>query len=380
MAKRPNGEGTVFFDHKANRYRAQFYDKNGKRRGLSARTQSAIHKKLRDAITSREDGTQTSKPSDMESLGEYLDSWFETQSQTKWEFKTSEHNALDINRYIKPALGKVRLDLLTPEIITKAYVQIRKEHKLSESSMLHIHAVLKSAIKRAIMLKKIIVNPMDGVEAPKPRLGKIRVLSGKEMQTLLHMIVSEPVEWRAMWQMTLLTGLRQGEVLGLTWENVDLNSGEIRVVQQLQRQTNRGLVIKRLKTDIDGRIIILTKENIAELRKWKIEQTALKLQLQSWGEHDLVFTNSVGKPLEPRRTAKMWADLLKRSGIEHIKLHGARHSFATWAIQNGIDVKIVSHYLGHKDLRTTLKIYQQITSEGLQATSLRISELSTKGA
>jgi integrase len=380
MAKRPNGEGTVFFDRKANRYRAQFFDKNGKRRTLSARTQSAIHKKLRDAIKAREDGTQTNKPSDMESLGEYLDSWFEIQSQSKWEFKTSEHNALDINRYIKPVLGQVRIDLLTPEIITKAYAEIRKVHNLSESSMLHVHAVLKSALKRAIMMKKIIVNPMDGVEAPRPRLGKMRVLGGKEMQTLLQAITSEPVEWRAMWQVTLLTGLRQGEVLGLTWDNVDLNTGEIRVVQQLQRQTNRGLVIKSLKTDIDTRTIILTKENITELRKWKIEQSALKLQLHSWGEHDLVFTNSVGKALEPRRTARMWADLLKKSGIEHIKLHGARHSFATWAIQNGIDVKVVSHYLGHKDLRTTLKIYQQITSEGLQATSLRISELSTKGA
>ncbi len=380
MAKRPNGEGTVFFDRKANRYRAQFFDKNGKRRTLSARTQSGIHKKLRDAIKAREDGTQTNKPSDMETLGQYLDSWFEIQSQSKWEFKTSEHNALDINRYIKPVLGQVRIDLLTPEIITKAYAEIRKVHNLSESSMLHVHAVLKSALKRAIMMKKIIVNPMDGVEAPRPRLGKMRVLSGKEMQTLLRALTSEPVEWRAMWQVTLLTGLRQGEVLGLTWDNVDLNTGEIRVVQQLQRQTNRGLVIKNLKTDIDSRTIILTKENISELRKWKIEQSALKLQLHSWGEHDLVFTNSVGKALEPRRTARMWADLLNRSGIEHIKLHGARHSFATWAIQNGIDVKVVSHYLGHKDLRTTLKIYQQITSEGLQATSLRISELSTKGA
>jgi integrase len=208
----------------------------------------------------------------------------------------------------------------------------------------------------------------------------MRVLSEKEIQKLLRVIMSEPIEWRAMWQMTLLTGLRQGEVLGLTWDNIDLNTGEIKVVQQLQRQTSRGLIIKRLKTDIDGRTIFLTKENIAELRKWKVEQSALRLQLQSWGDHDLVFTNSIGKPLEPRRSAKMWADLLKKSGLEHMKLHGARHSFATWAIQNGIDVKVVSHYLGHKDLRTTLKIYQQITSEGLEATSLRISELSTKGA
>jgi integrase len=380
MAKRPNGEGTVFFDRKANRNRAQFFDKNGKRRNLSARTKSAIHKKLRDAISSRDAGTLTRKPSEIETLGEYLDSWYEIQAQGKWQFKTAEHAALDINRYIKPELGDVRLDILDAQAIMIAYVNIRKTHKLGESSMLHIHATLSSALNRAIKMRKIVVNPMDGVEAPKPRLAKIRVLNERELFTLLKAVDSKNLEWKSMWRITLLTGLRQGEVLGLTWDNVDLSAGSIKITQQLQRQTGNGLVLKSLKTDIDGRLIVLDADTANALRRWKVEQTAQKLSSHTWGEHDLVFTNSVGKPLEPRRTAKMWADLLIQCNIEHIKLHGARHSFATWAIKNRMDTKVVSHYLGHKDLRTTIKIYQQVTEESLESAASQISALVTKGA
>jgi len=380
MAKRPNGEGTVFLDQKANRYRAQFHDKNGKRRNLSARTKTAIHKKLRDAVNSRETGTLTNKPSDMESLGKYLDAWYEIQSQSKWAFKTSEHALLDINRYIKPELGDVRIDLLDSQQIMIAYVNIRKTHEISESSMLHIHATLKSALNQAVRMRKIVLNPMDGVEAPKPRLAKTRVLSETEILKLLSTIESKSVMWKVMWRITLLTGIRQGEVLGLTWENVDLEKGTIRIAQQLQRQTGNGLVLKPLKTDIDGRTLILDKSTAQELRKWKAEQSMQKLRQLNWGVHDLVFTNSVGKALEPRRTAKMWASLLKETGISHMKLHGARHSFATWAIQNKIDIKMVSHYLGHTDMRTTIRIYQQVTGESLEATALRISELSARGA
>ena len=148
-------------------------------------------------------------------------------------------------------------------------------------------------------------------------------------------------------------------------------------MQQLQRQTGNGLVLKRLKTDINGRFIHLDSETAATLKRWKSEQASLKLQLRSWGENDLVFTNSIGKALEPRRSARKWAELLKQNGIEHIKLHGARHSFATWAIKNGFDIKVVSHYLGHSDIKTTISIYQHITEASLTSAATKMTELLT---
>ena len=380
MTKRPNGEGTVYYDHKAKRYRAQFPDQDRKRRSLSSSTQEEIWKKLRDATTARDAGLLCKKPSEIATLGEFLDSWHEIQSQSIWEFKTSENIALDINRYIKPVIGNVRLDLLNPQLITKAYVKIKSTHNLSDASINHVHRTLKTALKFAIKMRIIVVNPIDGVDAPKIRKTKIRVLEETELLRLLSSIQDGPIEWNALWRITLLTGLRQGEVLGLTWENVNLKDNTIYITQQLQRQTGNGLVLKRLKTDIDGRFIHLDFETAATLRSWKIEQSALKLQSHTWGEIDLVFTNSLGKPLEPRRSARKWAQLLKDNRIEHIKLHGARHSFATWAIKNGFDIKVVSHYLGHTDIKTTISIYQHITESSLSSAAAKMSELLTKGA
>ena len=380
MTKRPNGEGTVFYDLKSERFRAQFYDRDHKRRTLSSPTKAGIHRKLRDAVTARDAGLLSRKPSHIETLGAYLESWHEIQAKTIWEFKTSENVALDINRYIKPVLGHFKLDALSPEIITKAYSRIKEQHNLSDASLNHVHRTLKTAIKCAVKMRKIVANPMEGVEAPRIRKRQIKVLEEKEILRLISNIQNGPTEWNALWRITLLTGLRQGEVLGLTWDNINLQTNTICIRQQLQRQTGNGLVLKRLKTDNDGRFIHLDIETAAILKRWKIEQNLLKLQLSSWGTADLVFTNSIGKPIEPRRSARKWADLLKENGIVHIKLHGARHSFATWAIKNGFDIKVVSHYLGHTDIKTTISIYQHITESSLTSAATKMTELLTKGA
>jgi len=375
MAKRPNGEGTVFFDKKANRYRAQFYDLAGKRRALSSRTSQGAHKKLREAIQARDKGMLGNQPSTIESLGDFLDSWHSSKSLSNWAFKTIERNRLDINHYIKPYLGHVRLDLLKPQMISEAYIQIKNDKKLSDSSLLHVHVTLKSALSSAKKLQKIFVNPMEVVDAPKVRKGKIDTLSKKDFKLINGKTKQMESKWSLMWSLTTSCGIRQGEVLGLTWDNVDLENESICIKQQLQRQTGNGLVLKPLKTDIDARYLFLTKAQVALFRKWKIEQSKEKLLSKSWGDIDFVFTNSVGKPVEPRKTAKLWAKLLSDSSIDHIKLHGARHTFATIAINHGLDVKTVSHYLGHKDSRTTIHIYQQVTEATLKDAAIKISEL-----
>ena len=106
--------------------------------------------------------------------------------------------------------------------------------------MHHIHRLMKTAFKFAIKTRQILINPMDGVDAPRVRKGKIRVLEPSEFQKILLSLNSGPSMWRSLWRITLLTGLRQGEVLGLAWENVDIDKRTIYISQQLQRQTGKG--------------------------------------------------------------------------------------------------------------------------------------------
>jgi integrase len=221
---------------------------------------------------------------------------------------------------------------------------------------------------------------MDGVDAPRVRKIQQKVLEEHEILGIINSLESETTQWKALWRITLLTGIRQGEVLGLCWNEVNFENNTIRIVQQLQRQTGKGLVIKRLKTDIEGRSLYLDSETMLILKRWKSEQSIQKLKLKEWGEFDLVFTNSVGRAIEPRRTARKWAELLKRNQIDHIKLHGARHSFATWMIKRGLDLKVVSHYLGHTDIKTTINIYNHITDSSLSSAAALIQNLVSKGA
>ena len=175
-----------------------------------------------------------------------------------------------------------------------------------------------------------------------------------------------------MWRIHLLTGFRQGEVLGLTWECVDFVQGSLRLSQQLQRQKGKGLVLKELKADAKKRTIHLDKVTLMALREWKIQQMQMRLAALEWGETNFVFVNSIGKPIEPRKSAEMWAKLLKDADIPHLKLHGARHSFATLLLQQDVDIKVVSHYLGHTDISTTQNIYQHVTTKSLIDTAEKI--------
>jgi integrase len=306
-------------------------------------------------------------------VGEAMDSFLESKSSK--EFKTIERYKLDIERYLKPKLGRNKLSNLTAEQIEKAYAEIRSEHVLSNNSMVHLHATLRGAIKRSLRLKKIKNNPLDGVEAPSRIKSNVNPLTQSEMREVLRLAENEKGMWPSLWRITLLTGFRQGEVMGLNWEDVDFEEGTLRLHQQIQRQTGRGLVLKELKAHAKGRKIMLDSKTLAYLRNWKRAQAQYRLSLEKWNENNFIFTNSVGNPMEPRKATSKWAELLRNAGLIHLNLHGARHTFATVMMDEKIDIKLVSYYLGHSNITTTMNIYQHISKDALSQTAKTIGEV-----
>jgi integrase len=372
--KRINGEGTVWYAASEKRYRAQ-YPVGDKRRSLSGKTRREVELKLRDALAKRDSHTLERSRKESDSLGEYLSLWVDFKSPS-WQFKTIERVKLDINKFIIPELGEIKLCDLTAEHIEKAYVSILRNHGISDSSLLHIHSTLRTALNRAVKLKRLAVNPMLSVETPKQKKFRPSPLTMTEWRTLIQVAQEEPTMWHLMWRITLATGLRQGEVLGLSWDDFNPDTGAIYICNQLQRQTGNGLVLKStLKADASARSIVLDEETLNLMKAWRIEQNAYRLRLGSWGRFELVFTNSVGNPMEPRKAAYRWKELLTKAGIADRRLHDARHSFATVLLQSGVEVKIVSHYLGHSDVRTTQNIYQHVNAAILNQTAKVIGEL-----
>ena len=373
--RRSNGEGTIWYAKSEGRFRAQYPDATGRRRTITGKTRKDVEKKLRIALTKRDSNTLEEMSSIAGTVEELLTTFLQS-IEGKREPKTVERYSLDANRYLIPTLGKMKLNQMTSDVIELSYSTIQRNFNLSDNSMAHCHATLRGAIKRGIKHKKLATNPLLGVDAPSRKRVQIQPLTETQMLSALdYSAKNEGIMWSSMWRIHLLTGFRQGEVLGLTWEDVDFNEGTLRLHRQLQRQKDKGLVLKTLKADANKRTIKLDLPTLALLRTWKSEQSQFRLLLGKWGETNFIFTNSVGNPLEPRKAAKKWAELLKAVGIPHIKLHGARHTFATVMLQKNVDTKVVSHYLGHTDISTTQNIYQHVNSEMLANTANLIGEM-----
>ena len=372
--KRINGEGTVWYVASEKRYRAQ-YPAGGKRRTISGKTRREVELKLRDALAKRDTNTLEKTRKDSDTVEDFLAFWVSAKTPG-WQFKTIERVNLDINKFVNPEIGSIKLCDLTAEMIERAYVNIMKKHGISDSSLLHVHSTLRTALARAAKLKRIAVNPMLSVETPKQRKFYASPLTMVEWRKLMQSAQQEQTMWHLMWRVTLATVLRQGEFLVLSWEYFNSETGGVFVRNQLQRQTGNGLVLKSvLKANAEPREIILDEETATLMKVWRKEQTQYRLQRGSWGERDLVFTNSLGKPIEPRKALARWKHLLKHAGIKERRLHDARHTFATVLLQSGVEVKVVSHYLGHSDVRTTQNIYQHVNTAILNQTARVIGEL-----
>jgi integrase len=378
MAKRrSNGEGSIWFAEKENRYRARFTDFDNNPRNLSAPTRKEVAKKLREAIIKRDSHTLEAMPSMAGTVQEMLQSFLNDKSR-KVEPRTFERYALDIDRYLIPELGKIKLTDLTADIIESAYARIQRsngKNGLSNNSMAHMNSILNAALKRAIKRKKIAFNPLGHLDTPKRNKTQVVPLKAEEKSKIIEGTKSKPLIWMLMWFLHLNTGFRQGEVLGLLWSDIDLGTGALRLHQQLQRQKGNGLVLKKLKSDSKARLIYLDDFSLNLLKVWRKEQLTLRLQTGSWDNRGFVFTNSYGKPMEPRRASKEWAGLLREVGLPHFKLHAARHTFATLGLQNGFEVAVISHYLGHSNPSTTLNIYQHMNDQILRDAAEKIGKI-----
>jgi integrase len=243
MAKRRiNGDGTYWYADTEDRFRAQYFDLDGRRRNLSAKTNKEIVKKLRDALNKRESHTLEAMPSMAGTVQEMLQSFLEDKAR-KVEPRTLERYKLDIERYLIPELGKIRLTDLTSDLIEEAYLRIQQHNGksgLSQNSMAHINIILNAALKRAIKRKKIAFNPLDHLDTPKRKRTQVLPLTAEEKSKVIEGGNSKPLIWRLMWALHLNTGFRQGEVLGLLWSDIDMATGALRLHQQLQRKKVKG--------------------------------------------------------------------------------------------------------------------------------------------
>ena len=361
--KRANGDGSIR-KRKDGRWEGRYvvgHDPiTGKMisRNVLGKTQAQVKEKLRTAIenSKRLDYTQTGKYT----VGQWMDEWFEAYAKVK--VRPSSHQTYKgyIENHIKPNIGDIPIEKLTSLQLQKFYrllltegriprIESEKQHRgLSAKTVRNINQVISSAMDMAVRHKLILSNPTEGCELPKVEHREMKTLPAEQLGAFLREAEESGVY--ELYYLDLATGLRRGELLGLKWEDVDLQNGIIHVRRQVAR--------------VDGEVKEMPLKTKNSYRNISISQDAVAMltEMEAHRSSDYVFPSSTGGPISPDGVNNMLHRVLKRAGLPSIRFHDLRHTFATLALQNGVDIKTVSGMLGHFSAGFTLDTYAHVTT------------------
>lgn len=332
-------------------------DKKPIRKKVTANSRTAATTKLRE-LRERVDHGHLPHGR-VPTVAEWLTYWLENIATERRPSTVAAYRTY-VNRYLIPLLGKHRLDRLTPEHIGAAWNELRtngcpgKEaaKPLSPTSVHQAHVILVRALKVAQQRGMIVRNPASLMDAPSKTEPDMEVLTKAQARAVVD--VARRHRNAARWTVAFTLGLRQGEALGLRWQDVDLEAGRIRVAHALGRITGKGLVLGPVKSKSGKRTLALPKPMLAELKAHRVAQNAERLAAGSWWhEGDYVFANPDGRPIDPKADWTTWRERLIEAGVPMVRLHAARHTALTMMIALGIQPQVVKEVAGHAKFSTT---------------------------
>ncbi len=361
--KRANGEGNIRKRKDGRwegRYTAGYDPDTGKRiiKNVLGKTQAEVKEKLRKAIEDSQklDYAKVGKYT----VGQWMDEWFEAYAIVK--VRPSSHQTYKgyIDNHIKPNIGNIPIEKLTSLQLQKLYKKLLTEGRvpriesekqpkgLSAKTVRNINQVISSAMSMAVKHKLIQSNPTEGCELPKIEHREMNTISAAQLGAFLREAKKSGVY--EMYYLDLATGLRRGELLGLKWEDIDLENGIIHVRRQVAR--------------VDGEVREMPLKTKNSYRSINISQDAAEMlaMMKAMRVCDYVFPSASGGPISPDSVNNMLHRVLQRAGLPSIRFHDLRHTFATLALQNGVDIKTVSGMLGHFSAGFTLDTYAHITT------------------
>ena len=330
---------------------------------MLGKTQAEVKEKLKRAID--ENAQIDIVKAGQYTVGQWMEVWFENYAKLK--VRPSSHQTYRgyIDHHIKPYIGSIPLNKLTSLELQKLYkklldsgridrVESKKQPKgLSAKTVRNINQIISSAMELAKEQRLILFNPTESCALPKLEHREMKTLTAEQLASFLQEAKESGVY--EMYYIELATGLRRGELLGLKWEDIDLRQGIIHVRRQVAR-INGEITEAPLKTKNSYRAVSIGPDavDILKAQKKKIAD-------------DYVFPSSNGGPISPDSVIHMLHRVLKRAGLPKVRFHDLRHTFATLALQNGVDIKTVSGMLGHFSAGFTLDTYAHVTTAAQKA-------------
>ena len=376
--KRANGEGNIRKRKDGRwegRYTAGHNPVTGKQifKNVLGKTQNEVKEKLKKALV--EAGQVDFTKSGQYTVGTWMDTWFENVAKIK--VRPSSHQTYKgyIDNHIKPNIGKIPLEKLTTMDLQKFYrkllttgrverIESKEQPKgLSAKTVRNINQVISSAMDLAMAQKIILTNPTDACELPKVEHKEMQTIPAEQLQAFLDEARATGVY--ELYYIELATGLRRGELLGLKWTDIDWKNGIIKVRRQIARVDGQ-IVEAPLKTKNSYRAVTISQQAIDVLREQKRKTN-----------DTYVFPSLNGGPISPDSVNNMLKRVLERAGIPKVRFHDLRHTFATIALQNGVDIKTVSSMLGHFSAGFTLDTYAHVTTSAQKEAAQTIGNILT---
>jgi integrase len=293
-------------------------------------------------------------------VADYLDRWLRDYAEVNVAPSTLQRYRQLVAR-LTPHLGARRLQALRPAHIQEAYGRLLRDG-LAHRTVLHHHRMLREALKHAVQWQFITHNPADAVTPPRPPRTEMRALDPAGVHRRLD--ASADPQMSTIIGVAVMTGMREGELMGLRWSDCDLEGGTIHLARAAQYLAATGVTFRTPKTPRSRRSIALSGETVSLLRAHRKRQLEARLVLgPGYRSQDLVFATVEGDPIPPYRISNTFKTLVKRAGVGPLRFHDLRHTAATVMLKAGVHPKIVSERLGHATVAITLDTYSHVTPD-----------------
>ena len=367
MTRRGSREGTIRL-RPDGRWEARYRSADGRRRSLFTRTRGEAQERLRAALTTADAGI--APVSQRATVGAWLDEWLATHVEGRVRPSTDASYRQVVRLYLVPIIGRVPLAKLSPEHVARMIRELEARGTLSPRTVAYALAVLRIAPTRAVKSGRALRNVATLVDAPAQPRHELRPLTAEQVRTFLGATADSRLG--PLYVVAIGTGLRQGELLGLRWQDVTEDYGTLTVSHTL---TKAGALADP-KTAGSRRTLRLGRVISAALREQRRRQLEDRLRAGTcWSDSGHVFTSGVGTPLIGTNVTHDFQDALARAGLPRQRFHDLRHAAATLLIEAGEDLGVVSRILGHSTVTLTLNTYGHLTDRMTERAAARMDAI-----